>query len=82
MHCRDFTRQSVAAFVKGIQRLNFRFLVLVLLAASLPRVSKFLNIRGLRAVSCGKSCFSLMTEAYGDPSPLIARFSTVSSKGN
>lgn len=37
MHCRDFTRQSVAAFVKGIQRLNFIFLVLVLLAASLPR---------------------------------------------
>lgn len=41
MHLRDFTRHPVAAFVKGIQRLNFGLLVLFLLASSLPQVSKF-----------------------------------------
>lgn len=37
MHLRDFTRHPVAAFVKGIQRLNFGLLVLFLLASSLPQ---------------------------------------------
>lgn len=37
MHCRDFTRQLVAAIVKGIQCLCLRYLLVVLLAASLPR---------------------------------------------
>lgn len=41
MHMRDFTRHSLAAFVKGIQRLNLGILVLILLASTVPQVSTF-----------------------------------------
>lgn len=39
MHMRDFTRHSLAAFVKGIQRPNLGVLVILLLASVLPKVS-------------------------------------------
>lgn len=41
MHLRDFTRHSLAAFVKGIQRPNLGVLVILLLATTLPHVSTF-----------------------------------------
>lgn len=37
MHMRDFTRHSLAAFVKGIQRPNLGVLVILLLASVLPK---------------------------------------------
>ena len=90
MHCRDFTRQSVAAFVKVIQRPNFRSLVLVLLAASLPRVSKFSFYAHSFVVKCGilfssyrSICFGNDSgSTAGDSTALTAPFGLVSEKEN
>lgn len=60
MHCRDFTRQLVAAIVKGIQCLCLRYLLVVLLAASLPRCQ-------------GKGMFQVQFLDYANPNQTDAQ---------